>query len=183
RGDGSLRGRKGSEGDPPPGPWGVAALRKEIAYLSTLSERARAVFPPLLAAWDDMAAAAPRVGYEVPFYTDHVDAGALARQRALPQAEIDLFQDTLAEALLEGVYAPMAAALREGSDPPLTIESEPLSAHVTAVVEHALGALESDPDLAPLVRADSVRVNGQPQAGPRAAFHRALADGAVVAAL
>ena len=74
--DGSLRVRKSSKGDAPPGPWGVAALRKEIAYLSTLPERARAAFPPVLAAWDDTSATPPRVGYEMPFYADHV-VGAL----------------------------------------------------------------------------------------------------------
>ena len=30
--DGSLRVRKSSKGNAPPGPWGAAALRKEIAY-------------------------------------------------------------------------------------------------------------------------------------------------------
>jgi len=107
--DGSLRVRKSSKGDAPPGPWGVAALRKEIEYLSTLPERARAVFPPILAAWDDTAAESPRVGYEVPFYADHVDAGQLAREGALAQVEIDLFQGMLAEALLERVHVPRMA--------------------------------------------------------------------------
>ena len=133
-GDGSLRVRKRSRGDAPPGPWGLAALRKEIEYLSTLPPRARAVFPPLLAAWDDAAADPHLVGYEVPFYADHFDAGALARERALAQAEIDQFQDALAEVLLERVHASAPAA------------DEPLSVHLVSVVNHALGALEADPD-------------------------------------
>ena len=169
--DGSLRVRKSSRGDAPPGPWGVAALRKEIAYLSTLPPRARAVFPPLLAAWDDPSANPARVGYEVPFYVDHLDAGALARKRALAQPEIDQFQDVLAEALLERVHASAPAG------------TEPLSVHLISVVNHALGALEAYPDLARLVRAESIRLNGEPQAGPRAAFARASADSAVLAAL
>jgi hypothetical protein len=170
-GDGSLRVRKSSKGDAPPGPWGVAALRKEIEYLSTLPERARAVFPPLLAAWDDSAAQPPRVGYEVPFYADHLDAGALARAGALAQGEIDLFQGMLAEALFERVHASAVA------------EDQPLSAHLVSVVEHALRALEAEPELARLIRAGSVGLNGVPQAGPRLAFDRALADGAIIAAL
>ena len=170
-GDGSLRVRKSSRGDAPPGPWGLAALRKEIEYLSTLPPRARAVFPPLLAAWDDAAADPPLVGYEVPFYADHFDAGALARERALAQAEIDQFQDALAEVLLERVHASAPAA------------DEPLSLHLVSVVNHALGALEADPDLARVVRAESIRLNGKPQAGPRAAFARASAESALLAAL
>ena len=169
--DGSLRVRKSSKGDAPPGPWGVAALRKEIEYLSTLPERARAVFPPVLTTWDDTSGESPRVGYEVPFYADHLDAGALARKRALTQTEIDLFQEALAEVLLDRVHAPMIQT------------GEPLSAHLVSVVEHALRALEVDPELARLIRAESIRLNGEPQAGPRTAFARALTDGALTAAL
>jgi hypothetical protein len=170
-GDGSLRVRKSSKGDAPPGPWGVAALRKEIAYLSTLPQRARAAFPPLLAAWDDASVDPPQVGYEIPFYADHVDAGALARNRALAQPQIDQLQDALVELVLERVHAPAPSG------------AELLSAHVASVVGHALGALEADPELARLVRAGSIRLNGAPQAGPRAAFARASADSAVLAAL
>ena len=52
-----------------------------------------------------------------------------------------------------------------------------------SVVEHALGALEADPALGRLVRAEAIRLNGASQAGPRTAFGRAVADGALVAAL
>lgn len=216
-GDGSLRVRKSSKGDAPPGPWGVAALRKEIEYLSTLPDRARAVFPPVLAAWDDTATEPPRVGYEVPFYAGHADAGELARKGALAQVEIDLFQEMLAEALLERVHAPHIG--REPGEGSRTVrrrrelaepssghavaevqpdvqpdvqpevrpedrpEDQPLSAHVVSVVEHALRALEAEPELARLIRAESIRLNGGPQAGPRVAFVRALADGAITAAL
>ncbi|HET6146578.1 MAG TPA: hypothetical protein VFH68_03545 [Polyangia bacterium] len=119
--------------------------------------------------WDDSSADPPRVGYEVPFYADHADAGDLARKGALSQGEIDLFQDLLADVLLERVHAPA--------------EGHPLSVHLISVVEHALHALEADPELARLVRAESIRLNGEPQAGPRKAFARALEDGTVIAAL
>ena len=171
REDGSVRVRKSSKGDAPPGPWGVAALRREIAYLSTLPARADDAFPPVLAAWDDTAADPPRVGYEMPFYGEHVDAGALARRGALAQGEIDLIQEALAEVVLERVHPARFAA------------SEPLGAHLLSVVEHALGALEADPALGRLVRAEAIRLNGASQAGPRTAFGRAVADGALVAAL
>lgn len=169
--DGTLVVRKSSKGNAPPGPWGVAALRKEIAYLSTLPERARPAFPPLLAAWDDTGAVPSQVGYEIPFYADHADVGRLARQGGLAQQEIDAIQETLAEMMFERVHAPM--------DP----SGEPLSVHVVSVVEQTLGTLEADPKLEPLIAAEGVRVNGERQAGLRTAFARALADGTLVAAL
>lgn len=169
--DGSLRVRKSSKGDAPLGPWGVDALRREIAYLGSLTGTARSVFPPVLADWDESGAATPAVGYEVPFYADHVDAGELARRGALPQAEIDRFQDALVEALLEKVHAPLRTT------------EPPLSQHVRQVVEHALSALEAEPTLTALIRADTVRLNQRDVAGPRAAFARIVAEAQALAAL
>jgi len=169
--DGSKRVRKSSKGDAPPGPWGVAALRREIEFLSTLPLTARSVFPPILAAWDESGGATPAVGYEVPFYADHVDAGELARNGALGQEEIDAFQDALAEALLERVHAPLQAP------------GQPLSLHVRDVVEHALNALETDQALSVLIRAESVQLNHQRLAGPRAAFARILREAETITAL
>lgn len=170
-GDGSLRVRKTSKGDAPPGPWGVAALRKEIAYLSTLPKRAAGAFPPVLAAWDDGSATCAHVGYEVPFYAAHLDAGRLAREGALEQAEIDEFQDTLADVVFERLHVPS------------TSRGEPLSAHVRTVVEQAFCALESQPELARPIRGNALRLNGEQQLGARAAFVRALDDVALLAAL
>jgi hypothetical protein len=169
--DGSLRVRKCSKGEAPPGPWGVAALRKEIEYLSTLPEAARGAFPPVLAAWDDPSAAPPQVGYELPFYVTHADAGQLAREGALAQPEIDLFQDTLASVVFDALHVPTGT------------ETEPLSLHLAAVVRQALDALEADPELAPVIAAASLRLNGERRAGTRAAFERALEGGALTAAL
>ena len=172
--DGSLRVRKSSKGDAPPGPWGVAALRREIAYLSTLAESAQAAFPPLLAAWDDQGSP-PVVGYEVPFYAEHRDAGELARRGSLSQAQIDEFEDSLAEALLDRVH-PSEHAPLESSEPPL-------SEHVRQVVAHALSALESDPALAALIRAEVVQLNQRQVTGPAAAFARIQSDGKALALL
>src|SRR4051812_23956458 len=119
--DGSLRVRKSSKGNAPPGPWGAAALRKEIAYLSTLPDGARDAFPPLLATWDDGAELSPQLGYEMPFYPDHLDAGELARTGALGQREIDALQDAVAALVLEGLHGPAAPT------------AETLSAHVVSV--------------------------------------------------
>lgn len=81
------------------GPWGVESLRREIRYLATLPKQTAAVFPPVLAAWEDESGGAPDVGYEMPFYADHIDAGELARCGTLAQDEIDGFQDALAVVL------------------------------------------------------------------------------------
>ena len=47
----------------------------------------------------------------------------------------------------------------------------------------ALATLGTDPSLAPLIQAPSVRLNGKIQLGTRAAFTAAMADAALVAAL
>ncbi|MGH8021460.1 MAG: phosphotransferase [Opitutaceae bacterium] len=169
--DGARRVRKRSKGDAPPGPWGVNALRREIEYLTTLPPAARPVFPPVLAAWDGLAGTTPSVGYEIPYYADHADAGELARRGALAQPEIDAFQETLAEALLECVHAPIPP-----TDPPL-------SEHMAAVVHQALRSLETDPALAPLINAESIRLNGESLRGLRAAIAQLEAEGAALTAL
>ncbi len=179
--DGSRRVRKSSKPDAHLGPWGVTALRREIEYLSTLSEKARTAFPPVLAAWDDGVAELPRVGYEMPFYSDHVDAGALARTAALPQSEVDLFQASLADVVLEGVHMPLPSG--QLSEAFRTAALRPLSAHVVSVVEDALRSLEADPTLVSLIRADSIGLNGAAHAGTRAAFARAAGDDAIAIAL
>ena len=117
------------------GPWGVESLRREIRYLASLPERIAAVFPTVLAAWDDESGGAPDVGYEMPFYAAHLDAGELARGGTLAQEEIDGFQDALAEALFDRLYEPLAA-------------QESLAGHVSSVVGQAWHALEEDPALA-----------------------------------
>ncbi len=169
--DGSLRVRKSSKGSAPPGPWGVGALRREIAYLKTLPEAARAAFPPLLASWDDASAEPPRVGYEVPFFAEHVDGGQLARQGTLSQREIDELEDVLAQSVFEQVHVPVAAV------------GEPLSVHVVMAVEQALGSLETDPVLAPVIGAPELRFDGGLRRGARASFARFRADATLLAAL
>ncbi len=158
--DGSQRVRKRSRGDAPPGPWGVNALRREIRYLTSLRGEARGVYPPVLAAWDDVSGGVPDVGYEMPYFRDHVDAGVLARREALAQAEIDGFQDALVAALLDRVHETVLPG------------SESLATHVATVVTQALDMLQADEALAPLIQADAVPLNGRTLSGPRAAFAR-----------
>jgi hypothetical protein len=156
--DGSHRVLKQTKGEAF-GPWGVRSLRREIQYLTSLPESARGVFPPVLAAWDGESTGAPGVGYEMPFYSDHLDAGELARRAALTQEEIDDFQDALADAVLARLHK------REAPD-------EPLSAHVTSVVAQAWDQLEKDPILAALLNAEDLTLNGDRILGPRAALAR-----------
>jgi hypothetical protein len=152
------------------GPWGIGSLRREINFLGSLPERASAVFPPVLAAWDDESGAHPDVGYEMPFYADHLDAGELARGESLAQDEIDEFQDVLAAAVSDRLHEPVAA-------------KESLAGHVASVVEHAWQALEKDPALARLIHAPSILLNGEPVLGPRAAFERIRSETGVLSAL
>jgi len=139
------------------GPWGVESLRREIRYLASLPERVAAVFPTVLAAWDDQSGGAPDVGYEMPFYAAHLDAGELARCGTLAQEEIDEFQDALAEALFDRLYEPLAA-------------QESLAGHVSSVVGQAWRALEEDPALSGLIQATDIELNGRRVLGPRTAF-------------
>jgi hypothetical protein len=167
--DGSRRVRKRTKGAAF-GPWGVESLRREIRYLTTLPERARTVFPPVLAAWDDNRADVPDVGYEMPFYADHVDAGELARRGVLAQTEIDAFQDVLAKAVVERLHEPAKA-------------DESLAAHVRSIVEHAWSELEKDPALAALINAATIELNGARVHGPRAAFARVVRETDALASL
>lgn len=156
--NGEQRVRKQTKGAAS-GPWGVSSLRREIRYLTTLPDRARAVFPPVRAAWDNESTGVPDVGYEMPFYENHSDTGLLARHEALTQGEIDDFQDALAEAVLERLHEP--AALEQS-----------LAAHVTSVVGEAWATLEKDAGLAALINAPIINLNGTLLHGPRAAFER-----------
>lgn len=167
--DGGRRVRKRTRGEAS-GPWGVRSLRREIRYLTSLPERARTLFPPVLAAWDDESGGAPDVGYEMPFYPDHLDTGELARRGALTQDEIDEFQDALAEAVIERLHEPVAA-------------DESLAAHVTSVVEQAWAELEKDPVLAALINTNSIELNGERAHGSRAAFERIMRETDALAAL
>jgi hypothetical protein len=167
--DGSRRVRKRTKGAAH-GPWGVESLRREIRYLQSLSAQARVVFPPLLATWDDRHDETPDIGYEMPFYADHVDAGELARRGAIEQDEIDALQDALAEAVLVRLHEPAGI-------------EEALASHVRSVVEHAWSELESDPNLRPLIDAPDIELNGRRAHGPRVAFARIANETAALAAL
>lgn len=156
--DGSQRVRKRSKGATAERPWGIESLRREIRYLRSASPEAAEVLPRLLACWDRPGARGPEVGYEMPFYSAHRDAGTLARNGVLGQEEIDLFQGELADAVFARLHA------STGRD------AEPLSRHMTEAVRQAFDGLVVEPAFAALIEAEKIELNGRPMLGPRAAF-------------
>jgi hypothetical protein len=167
--DGSRRVRKRNK-PAATGPWGVESLRREIRYLTTVPVRAAAVLPRVFACWDGETAGAPDIGYEMPFYAHHTDAGELARRRALDQAEIDQFQRELADAVLARLHEPAPRA-------------EPLSRHLVPAIRQALDGLEAEPALARLINADAIELDGVPAVGTRAALERIIRETDALAAL
>jgi hypothetical protein len=164
--DGLLRVRKRSKGATVERPWGPESLRREIRYLKSASPRAATALPPLLASWDRLVTGLVDVGYEMPFYPDHRDAGTLARGAMLGQEEIDRFQRELAAAVLERLYEPAPA------DP----AREPLSRHMTGAVRQALDGLVGDPAFAALIEAGQIELNGRRARGPRGVFEAIVRD-------
>ncbi len=155
--DGSRRVRKHNKSaTTTAGPWGAESLRREIRFLQQLEPTAARHFPPVLAAWDSDG----NIGYDMPFYAAHRDAGAHAANAAdlLPQSEIDDFQSQLAQAVV--------GDLHKGSTSPA-----PLSEHFHQTVTEALAGLTTDPTLPPLLEASMIRLNGDDVAGPRAAWN------------
>lgn len=167
--DGSQRVRKRNKPSAT-GPWGVESLRREIRYLTTVPARAAGVLPRVLAAWDRESGGVPDIGYEMPFYAAHTDAGELARRRALGQADIDRFQDELAASVLHRLHQP-------------AVYAELLSRHLVQAIRQALDGLDADPELARLINADAIELNGGPAVGTRAALARIIANTDALAAL
>ncbi len=162
--DGSLRVRKRNRADIAPSPWGLESLRREIRYLATVASQPDALFPPLLDHWDFQSDnQTPHVGYDHPFYANHRDAGQLARETALPQTEIDQFQDQLATAMLHHIQRP-------------AISPNPLSTHLNEAVGEAFATLARQPDLGVLLDAPMVRLNGSLRLGPSAAWQKIVHD-------
>jgi hypothetical protein len=166
--DGSRRVRKRSKGATAERPWGPESLRREIRYLRSASPEAAEVLPRLLACWDRPGEHGPDVGYEMPYYSDHRDAGSLARSGALTQEEIDSFQRELAHAVFDRLHA------TTGRD------DELLTLHITRAVRQAFDGLVSDPAFAALIDAEQIELNGRPMLGVRAAFEANVRNTAIL---
>lgn len=170
--DGSRRVRKRSKGATAERPWGPESLRREIRYLRTATPEASVALPRLLAWWDRADAAGKTdVGYEMPYYAAHRDAGTLAKARALEQAEIDAFQDALADAVFARLHATSG------------VDVEPLSQHMTRAVRQAFDGLTGDPAYAMLIEGGRIELNGRPALGTRAAFEANVRNTNILAVL
>jgi hypothetical protein len=152
------------------GPWGVESLRREIHYLTRLPPAAAVVFPPVLACWDRESEGGPDIGYEMPYYRDHRDAGALAREGVLAQDAVEHFQRELAEAVLNCLHQPATAP-------------ELLSRHVVTAIRQAVDELSKDAALSRLIAAPRIELNGRPALGLRAALERIVSEAATLTAL
>jgi hypothetical protein len=162
RRDGSLGVRKRNRIEAS-GPWGVESLRREIQYLTQLPPSAAAVFPPVLACWDQASDGGPDIGYEMPFYGDHRDAGELAREGRLSQDEVNEFQRELASAVLDRLHKPATMP-------------EPLSRHLVTAIHQALDGLAKDARLSRLIAAPRIELNGRPAQGLRTVLERIVAE-------
>lgn len=156
--DGTRRVRKCSKGATAERPWGPDSLRREIHYLLSAPAEAAGVLPRLLVWWDYLEQERPQVGYEMPFYADHRDAGTLAKAMALGQDEVDEFQRALADAVLTRLHATSG------------VDAEPLSRHMMRAVRQAFDGLTGDAACAALMEAERLELNGRPMLGPRAVF-------------
>jgi hypothetical protein len=169
--DGSCRVRKRCKGATSERPWGPELLRREIRYLRSASPEAAEVLPRLLACWDNPGERGPDVGYEMPYYPHHRDAGSLARSGELTQGEIDFFQRELAHAVFDRLHA------TTGRDDQL------LSHHITGAVRQAFDRLVGDPAFAALIDAEQIELNGRPMLGSRAAFEANVRDTTILASV
>lgn len=168
--DGSRRVRKRSKGATAERPWGTESLRREIGYLCAATPEAAEVLPRLLVWWDYTdELGVTDVGYEMPFYADHRDAGTLARSGELDQEEIDVFQAELADAVFARLHG------TSGND------AEPLSQHMTRVVRQTFDGLSGDPAFVALIESEQIELNGRSALGPRAAFEANVRDTSLLA--
>jgi len=157
--DGSRRVRKRNKGTVAPGPWGIESLRREIGYLKLLPPALAPFVPPVLASWEREISGQPDLGYEMPFYAHHFDAGSLARDEALDQGEIDQFQRDLAAAVLNLLHQPMPA-------------ERPLSQHILETVRAALDGLAASDVFGAVIEAPHIILNNRKMVGSRAMLAR-----------
>lgn len=141
---GELRVRKESRAAVEPGPWAHAALRNEIRYLQSFTDRADVPLPPLLRSWDDAT-----IGYEIPYYKDRLDFARALRQGDIDQSAATLMQGELCAAVYETLHrAPL-------------IQEEDFAGHLETVVHESIHQLAENPQFSPLVHGSTVVINGQ----------------------
>ncbi len=158
--DGCLRVRKSSKGAQAPGPWSVHSLRREMQYLMALQGPAADYFPALLAAWDH----AQRPGYEMAYIANTTDLGTIGCSAGMQQRQVDLFQDKLGQVMFNLIHEQVRPQYS-------------LAQHISEVIDSVLRQLQQQNELAPLINAQSVWINGDRLAGTQAAMQRLVRDG------
>lgn len=104
--DGSQIVRKASKPSDSPGPWALETLRREILYFSELPPKVAALFPPLLSAWGQ-ADDTESVGYEIPYYGEHISVAERIARDSPSAVEAEAFQEALASMIFEQLHEPM----------------------------------------------------------------------------
>ena len=141
REDGSLRVRKSSKGDAPPGPWGVAALRQEMPTCRRCPPGPRRLPTGIGRLGRQRRGPSPVSGTKCPSTATRGRGGARAPGGDCPRRN----RPDSGRAGGDRARAGSSGAVR----------GKPAArAHLLSVVAHALGALEADRRSARLVRAD-----------------------------
>ena len=155
--------RKASKDSNTSGPWARKTLQTEIRYLQELPDAAAKWFPPLLRAWGDQSDPSPTVGYEIPFYEDHLNlAQYIAQGKATPEHG-DRFQTTLAKVLFEELYAPVE-------------RSQSLASHLLHTLGEAANTLGQIPPFRDPVTSQ-IEINGRTLPGLQCQLRRLSQSG------
>jgi hypothetical protein len=129
RPDGQHIVRKASKPTDQPGPWALETLRREILYLVNLPPSATELFPPLLDAWGHKEGNESNdIGYEIPYFQDHVSVSERIASSPPSQQEAAAFQDALGIALFDRLHVPTPA-------------QESISEHVDSTISDAIEKL------------------------------------------
>lgn len=155
RPDGQHIVRKASKPTDQPGPWALETLRREILYLVNLPPSATELFPPLLDAWGHKEGNESNdIGYEIPYFQDHVSVSErIASSPPSPQ-EAAAFQDALGIALFDRLHVPAPA-------------QESISEHVDSTISDSIEKLSRLDAFHPVIERDSIHINDREVPGLR----------------
>ena len=120
-----------------------------------LPSAATELFPPLLDAWGHEGDnAGNEVGYEIPYYQDHVSVAERITNTPPPPHEAIAFQEALGIALFDRLHGPATP-------------SESISQHVATTISDAIEKLSSLDSFRPIIESKSIRINDSEMPGLR----------------
>ena len=152
--DGQRIVRKASKPTDQPGPWALETLRREILYLVNLPPAASALFPPLLSAWGhETGNDSNNVGYEIPFYPDHLSISDRITTSPPPPSEAAAFQEALSILLFDQLHA--------------SVPHKSVAKHIDNTISDAIESLSHLDAFRPLVESETIQINGQEIPGLR----------------